>query len=102
MANFNKSNIQHIALLSNLNLTDQEFEKFTPQLSKIVEFIGMLSEVNTDNVEPTTQITGLKNVLRKDKIDVSKIMTANDALSGTDKVHNDLIMVPVVLEGREI
>ena len=57
-----KEEVKHIAKLARLNLTDEELEKFSKQLSAILEHAKMLDEVNTDNVEPISQITGLTNV----------------------------------------
>lgn len=58
--------VKHIAKLARLGLTDEEIEKFSTQLSDILNHAKMLDEVNTDNVEPIAQITGLKNVLFED------------------------------------
>jgi aspartyl-tRNA(Asn)/glutamyl-tRNA(Gln) amidotransferase subunit C len=58
--------IKHVANLARLELTDAEMEKYGTQLSQVLGYIDMLSEVNTDDVEPTAQVTGLENVLRED------------------------------------
>lgn len=99
MARLTKKQVLHVAELSNLELTDAEIEKFTPQLDKIIEFVGALEEVNTDNVSPTVQTTGLTNVLREDKIIAENIIPQSKALSGTDG-HNGYFKVKAVLENR--
>jgi aspartyl-tRNA(Asn)/glutamyl-tRNA(Gln) amidotransferase subunit C len=99
MARLTKKQVLHVAELSNLKLTDAEIEKFTPQLDKIIEFVGALEEVNTDNVLPTVQTTGLTNVLREDKIIAENILSQSKALSGTDG-HNGYFKVKAVLENR--
>ena len=58
--------VKHIAKLARLGLTDEEVEKFSSQLSDILSHAKMLDEVDTSNVEPIAQITGLKNVLSED------------------------------------
>ncbi|PLX27386.1 Asp-tRNA(Asn)/Glu-tRNA(Gln) amidotransferase GatCAB subunit C [Candidatus Parcubacteria bacterium] len=63
-----KKDIQHIAKLARLELTEKEYDLYGEQLSGVLEFIDKLSEVNTDNVEPTAQVTGLLNILREDKV----------------------------------
>lgn len=73
MATLTKTQVQHIANLSNLTLTDAEIDKFTPQLLKIIEFVGQLEEVDTEGVEPTVNTTGLENVLREDEVFPSEI-----------------------------
>lgn len=60
--------VEHIAKLSKLELTAEEKKKYSEQLSSVLEYVEQLSEVNTDGVEPTANITGLENVLREDAI----------------------------------
>lgn len=99
MAKLTKKDVQHIADLAHLTLTDAQIKKFLPQLSKIVEYISQLDEVDTNNTEPTSQTTGLINVYREDKIKQSSI-TQDEALSGTDNSHNGLFKIPAILTGR--
>jgi len=63
-----KEEVKHIAHLARLGLTEEELEKYTQQLSSILDYVEQLKEVNTDGVEPTAQVTGLENVLRPDSI----------------------------------
>lgn len=100
MAKLTKKEVKHVADLSNLSLTDEEIKKFTPQLDKIIEFVATLSEVDTDGVEPTSQTTGLKNILREDAVKPEDYLTQSEATSGTDNSHNDLFKVPAILENR--
>ena len=100
MAKLTKKEVLHVAKLSNLHLTEKEIVKFLPQLSKIVDFIGNLNEVDTKDVKPTTQTTGLTNVTREDKVVSENILSQEKALSGTDNVHNGLFKVPAILSER--
>ncbi|MBU0577830.1 Asp-tRNA(Asn)/Glu-tRNA(Gln) amidotransferase subunit GatC [Patescibacteria group bacterium] len=59
--------VRHIAKLARLGLTDKEVDKFSHQLSDILSYAKMLDEVDTSNVEPIAQITGLKDVFFDDK-----------------------------------
>ncbi|MDP2736297.1 MAG: Asp-tRNA(Asn)/Glu-tRNA(Gln) amidotransferase subunit GatC [bacterium] len=61
-----KDEIQHIAKLARLELTGEELKKYGDQLSAVLNYIDQLKEVDTKGVEPTAQVTGLENVLRKD------------------------------------
>lgn len=63
-----KDQVQHIAQLARLKLTDSEVDKFSIQLSAIFEYVDLLNEVDTEGVEPTSQVTGLENVTREDEI----------------------------------
>jgi len=66
-----KDDVKKIAHLARLGLTDEEIEKFAPQLTDILNYVEMLSEVDTTGVEPTSQVTGLANVTREDEVDQS-------------------------------
>jgi len=59
--------VKHIAKLARLELTDEEVDKFGTQLSGILSNARTLDEVDTSNVEPIAQITGLRNVTFEDK-----------------------------------
>ena len=61
--------VRHIAQLARLNLTDDEVIKFAMQLSAIFEYVDLLNEVDTEGIEPTSQVTGLENVTRVDEIE---------------------------------
>ncbi len=94
-----KKQVLHVVELSNLKLTDAEIKKFTPQLDKIIEFVATLSEVDTDGVEPTSQTTGLTNILREDVVKTDEALTQEEALSNTDG-HNGYFKVPAILTNR--
>ncbi len=62
-----KAEVEKIAKLSRLELTESEKDKFADQMSAVLDYVGKLEKVNTDNVEMTAQVTGLENVYREDK-----------------------------------
>jgi aspartyl-tRNA(Asn)/glutamyl-tRNA(Gln) amidotransferase subunit C len=62
-----REEIQHIANLARLNLTEEELDKYGSQLSDILSYIDQLKEVDVTGVEPTAQVTGLENVWRADE-----------------------------------
>lgn len=61
-------NVRHIAKLARLTLTEEEVTRFTKDLGGIFALIERLGEIDTSNVEPTAQVTGLSNVARTDVI----------------------------------
>ncbi len=63
-----KEEIIKIAHLSRLQLTEEEITKHQNELSGVFDFFEMLEEVDTDGVEPTSQVTGLEDALRKDVV----------------------------------
>lgn len=101
MTKLNKNDTLRIANLAKLKLTPREIDKFTIQLSQIVSHISEFDEVNTKNVEPTAQTTNLTNVMREDKIDETRVLTQDEALSGTDKTKNGFFVVPQILSKNE-
>lgn len=100
MAQLTKSEILHVAKLAKLNLSEQEIEKFILQLNSVVNYIGELSEVNTDNTLPTNQTTGLTNVSREDMTTANELLTQDQALGGSDKTYNGYFKVGAILTER--
>ncbi|MBI4812203.1 Asp-tRNA(Asn)/Glu-tRNA(Gln) amidotransferase subunit GatC [Candidatus Falkowbacteria bacterium] len=64
-----KEQIQHIANLARLELTNEELEKYGGQLSAVLDYIDQLKEVDVSGAEPTAQVTGLQNIFREDKVE---------------------------------
>lgn len=58
--------VEHVAKLARLELKDEEKEKFTHHFSEILNYFNLLSEVNTENVEPMAQPIPMVNVMRED------------------------------------
>lgn len=90
--------VKHIAKLANLTLTDQEITKFQTQLSAILEYVDQLQKVNTDNVEETSQVTGLFNVFHDDKNPPKNILKKEDILKVSKHRAGDYFKVPAVIK----
>ncbi|MEI6378839.1 MAG: Asp-tRNA(Asn)/Glu-tRNA(Gln) amidotransferase subunit GatC [Candidatus Falkowbacteria bacterium] len=58
--------VQHIAHLARLELSDTEAEKMAGEMDKVLGYIDELNKLDTDGIEPTTQVTGLTNRTRAD------------------------------------
>lgn len=65
----NKDQVKNIARLARLKLSDTEIQKYAEQLSGILDYFEILKDVDTDNIKPLAQITGLQNIKRADEID---------------------------------
>lgn len=100
MAKLSKSEVLHVARLANLKLKDSDVAKLTSQLSEVIDHISELSEVDTKGVEPTAQTTGLENVFRKDEVKSERILTQDQAMSGTDNIYNGYFKVAAILSER--
>lgn len=100
MSHITADDVKHVATLAKITLTEEEIKKFTPQLTKIIDFVSELSEVDTKEVEPTSQTTGLTNVTGSDLVSVENVLTQDEALSGTDATHNGYFKVSAILSER--
>jgi aspartyl-tRNA(Asn)/glutamyl-tRNA(Gln) amidotransferase subunit C len=78
MSRLTTDQVRHIAKLARLRLSDEEVESMSGELSSILGYIDMLSELDTTHVEPTAQVTGMSTILREDII--CPLHTSPDAL----------------------
>lgn len=97
MAKLTISEVEHIAKLSKLELSQEEKEKYCEQLSSVLEYVDQLAEVDTEGVEPTSNITGLENVMREDEVEESGVKYA-DIEKNAPKFKDGSIVVPGVFE----
>ncbi len=100
MAKLSKGDVIHVAKLAKLDLSDAEVEKFRSQLSKVIDQVGELSEVDTSETEAIAQTTGLENVERNDEIKPENCFSQDKALGGTDSFYNGYFKVKAILTER--
>ena len=93
-----KKQVEHVAKLARIELIDQEKEKFTKELSSILDYVEQLNKVDTKDIESIKQITGLKDVMREDKSVNSEQRTVNKILKNVPSKKDDYIKVPKILE----
>ena len=86
-----KNEVKHIADLARLPLTEKEILKFQKQLSAILDHIDLLSKLNTSKTLPTSQVTGLENTTRKDR--VGECLSQSQALANAQKTHRGYFQV---------
>lgn len=68
MSKLSDEDVLKLARLSRLRLTDQEVKKFRTEMTEILDYVEQLDSADTDGLEPTYQVTGLKNVSRSDEV----------------------------------
>ena len=61
-----RDQVLHVARLSRLALTEEELERIPGELSKILEHVEKMDELDLEDVEPTAHVVELQNVLRED------------------------------------
>lgn len=90
--------VKHIAKLIQLTLSKQELEKYAKQLSQAANYALILQELDLNNTKETSQVTGLKNIYRTDKITPS--LTQEEALSNAKHTYNGYFVVPAVISKK--
>jgi aspartyl-tRNA(Asn)/glutamyl-tRNA(Gln) amidotransferase subunit C len=60
--------VRHIAHLARIELKDEEVEKFGGQMTKVLDYMQILGKADTKNVQETSQVTALENVMEEDEI----------------------------------
>lgn len=96
MSRISMEQVKHVAHLARLAITDEEAEKYTEQLDRIITFAEQLNELNTDNVEPTSHVIQLKNIMREDKAE--KGLPLEDVLKNVPEHENGQMKVPPIIE----
>lgn len=90
--------VEHVAHLARLALTEQEKELFREQLSSILAYAERLRDLDTSGIPPTATVLPLENVMRDDVVQPS--LPLADALANAPEVEDDCFRVPIVLEGK--
>lgn len=67
MAKLSREDVLKLAALSKLRLSDEEIERLREELSEILDYVETLEKVDTSGLQPTYQVTGLKNITRPDE-----------------------------------
>lgn len=91
-----KEQVKHVANLARLAINEEEVEMFTQQLGDIINYAELLNDLDTSDVEPTTHVLDLKNVLRKDE--AKEWITKEDALKNAPDQADGQFRVPSILE----
>lgn len=91
-----RNDVERVAVLARLRLTNDELERMTLQLNQIVGYFEQLDELDTTDVEPFSHPLALKNVFRDDSPESS--LPCEQALSNAPKQDRVFFLVPAVLE----
>ena len=90
-----RQDVEKVALLARLQLTEAELATMTEQLAQIVGYVDQLAEVDTENVEPMAHAIELTNVFRGDQ--VADSLPREEALANAPHHDERGYMVPAVL-----
>ncbi len=87
--------LEHIAWLSRLELSQKDREKYTPQLNSVLDYFVELDEVDIEGIEPTYHVLALSNVFRNDEAGIpTKSLSEEEALSGAPKKQDGFFKAP--------
>jgi aspartyl-tRNA(Asn)/glutamyl-tRNA(Gln) amidotransferase subunit C len=90
-----KKDVEHIAKLARLKVTEEEVEHYTGQLNQILEYVEKLNELDTEDVEPLSHPVENANVFREDKLKPST--RTEDALKNAPDKDDQHFKVPKVI-----
>lgn len=96
MVSITRADVEHVADLARLHLTDEEIDRMQVQLSNILEAIETLRDVDTSHVGPTASVIQLENVMRDDV--ARPPMSREAALANAPLRDDPFLRVPTVLE----
>ena len=88
--------VEHVANLARLNLSAEEKEQFAGQLNAILKYADKLNELDTSNIEPTSHVLPLANVMREDEVRPS--WPIEQVLANAPDEEDGHFKVPAVLE----
>lgn len=96
-----KKDVEHVARLARLSLTEDEKERYTAQLGQILGYVEKLSQLNTDHVPPMTHAIPMSNVWREDHAEPSTAQTLGspeDLLANAPEREGPLFKVKKIIE----
>jgi aspartyl-tRNA(Asn)/glutamyl-tRNA(Gln) amidotransferase subunit C len=96
--NITKKDVDHVARLARLSLSEEEKEKYTAQLASILTYIEKLNELNTDHVPPTTHVLPVANVWREDQLAGAELGAPEAILNNAPEREGPFFKVRKVIE----
>ncbi len=86
--------VEHVAKLARLELTDAEKELYTKQLGDVLKYVDQMNEVDTSDVKPMTQVIDFVNVMREDKVVYEQ--TKEQLMANAPEEENGFFKVPKI------
>jgi len=86
--------VEHVAKLARLELTEEEKEKYAGQLGDVLKYVEQMNEVDTSNVEPMAHAVDFVNVVREDEVKYEQ--TKEELLMNAPDEENGFFKVPKI------
>lgn len=96
MSRISEEQVKRVAHLARLAITENEAQMLTEQLDKIITYAEQLNELNTDNVEPTSHVLEIKNVMREDRAQTG--LPREEVLKNAPEHQDGQFKVPGIME----
>jgi len=97
VAGLTRSDVEHVAFLARLGLTQDELDRLEGQLNHILDQYAKLAELDTSAIPPTAQTIELENILRDDVVTAS--LPAEAVLANAPARSGNFVVVPPILGG---
>jgi aspartyl-tRNA(Asn)/glutamyl-tRNA(Gln) amidotransferase subunit C len=91
-----KEQVEHVAKLARLAITEEEKATFSEQLSSILTYVEQLNQLDTSKVEPTSHVLSMQNVFREDRVKDS--LPREEILAGAPDASEEFFRVPRIIE----
>ena len=98
MPALSRVDVEHVAYLARLGLSDEELTRLEGQLNHILEQYAKLAELDTEHIPPTAQTIELENILRDDVARES--LEPEDVLRNAPDRYGEFFVVPAILGGE--
>jgi aspartyl-tRNA(Asn)/glutamyl-tRNA(Gln) amidotransferase subunit C len=96
MSRLTRDDVQKVARLARLKLREDELDRFTSQLGQVLEYVRLLDELDTRDVEPMAHAVEVTNVWRADEVAPS--LPREAALSNAPQTDGRYFLVPPILD----
>jgi aspartyl-tRNA(Asn)/glutamyl-tRNA(Gln) amidotransferase subunit C len=98
MAKLSRADVEHVAHLARLGLSEEELARLEGQLNHILDQYAVLATLDTEHIPPTAQTIELANILREDVVQPS--LAVDEALGNAPVRSGDHFVVPAILGGE--
>ena len=90
-----KKDVEHVAWLAHIELSDEEKMLFTEQFNEILDYFKKIDEIETEGIEPTYHVLDINNVSRKDETTPS--LSTEEALENASKKEKKFFKAPRIV-----
>jgi len=93
-----KTDVEYVARLARLALTEEEKERYTAQLASILGYIDVLNKFDTSNVPATTHVLPLSNIWREDVAEPNRLGSQQDIIKNAPEAEGPFFKVKKIIE----